>query len=214
MRRAWFVAKTLFFGLAPIVAILGIPIGGTGAIVGGLMAADSSGKFPILAGVAIGGAIGFTAVVAFISLIKGPLYLYLFVTHFSRTDSVEVRPRRTIRLNLPPSKAMVVCQEAALQIPGASLYAVGSSIDRVAAGTPLTWQTFGETMYFDVRCLPDPDRCEVIVSSRPAFPTVLVDYGINEGHVETAIAYLRKSGVIDETAGIALCPSRSDGSSI
>ncbi len=61
-------------------------------------------------------------------------------------------------------------------------------------------EDLGDVISFEVHRIDD-DRTQVKVSSRPAVPTTLVDYGKNLENVERIISFLKKQSEMAYNSG-------------
>jgi len=129
----------------------------------------------------------------FMSLILGTLNI-IFTKKSTSQDSSKatgVHQTKVLELQLPYDKTFDLCISSLDSVKG-TVKQEERSLGKVVAKTGMTWKSFGETIQFDVRKI-DNEKTQVQISSKPALPTTLVDYGRNLENVEKITEFFNKS---------------------
>lgn len=106
-------------------------------------------------------------------------------------EAMDVHHLRNVELWLPYDKVFNLCVESLRLIKKCKIQKEDISQGKIVAKASMTWKTWGDVISFDVRKI-DNDRTQVIVSSRPAVRTTLVDYGKNLENVERISSFLKE----------------------
>lgn len=105
--------------------------------------------------------------------------------------AIGVHHVRNVELQFPYDKAFNLCIESISLIKKCKIQKEDRSQGKIVAKTGMTWKTWGDVISFEVRKI-DNDRTQVLVSSRPAVRTTLVDYGKNLENVERISSFLKE----------------------
>ncbi|MFB8004405.1 hypothetical protein [Nocardia sp. NPDC056000] len=93
-----------------------------------------------------------------------------------------------IHLPRPPQQSYALAQQVLRTLP-ARIATEDATTGRITAQTPMSWQTFGETLTITVES-DTPDTSSVLIESRPRVRFTAVDYGTGRAHVERIAATL------------------------
>lgn len=115
------------------------------------------------------------------------------------TDATGVKPSQILQLRSPFENAFDVCQDSIKTLQRGKVQSMDRQKGEIKAKAGITWKSYGEIVEFNLRQLDD-DHVEVKISSKPALPTTLVDYGKNQANVETLVDYIKRHAqVVDKT---------------
>jgi hypothetical protein len=129
----------------------------------------------------------------FMSLILGFLHSWSVkrMPSGKSEEAMGVHHVRNVELRLPYDKVFNLCVESLRLITKCKIQKEDHSQGKIVAKAGMTWKTWGDIISFEVRKI-DNDRTQVMVSSRPAVRTTLVDYGKNLENVERISAFLKE----------------------
>ncbi|MFF2557015.1 hypothetical protein ACFVUS_38860 [Nocardia sp. NPDC058058] len=96
--------------------------------------------------------------------------------------------RARINLPRPPQQSYALAQQV-LRTLLARITAEDAATGRITAQTPMSWQTFGETLTITVESAT-PATSSVLIESHPRLRFTAVDYGTGRRHVEQIAATL------------------------
>ena len=129
----------------------------------------------------------------FMSLILGTLHSWSVkrILPEKPKPSMGVHHVRNLELQVSYDKVFDLCIESLNLIKRCKIRKENRPQGKIDARAGITWKTWGDVILFDVRKI-DIDRTQIIVSSRPAVRTTLVDYGKNLENVERISSFLEE----------------------
>jgi hypothetical protein len=117
---------------------------------------------------------------------------------FPLTDeTLAVRQRRTLTLDLSFEEAFRLCTESVRQLKKGEIhedtdYAAGV----ILAVKGASWKSWGEKIRFELH--PQGNQISVLVECRPALATTIADYGVSLRNMDTIVSFLLAYGTADE----------------
>lgn len=108
---------------------------------------------------------------------------------------MDVKAIRDIELKMPLDRAFDLCVESLDRIIRCNITEEDRSQGRITAKTGINWKTWGDTISLRLNRLND-NTTHVIVSSRPAARSTLVDFGKNLENVQSIISFFREKGIM------------------
>lgn len=164
---------------------MGIPFGIFMGIIYSLQYGFPSG---IVAGLFVGLFFG-----VFMSLILGLVHSWSVkrIPSGKSEKAMGVHHVRNVELRLPYDKAFNLCIESISLIKKCKIQKEDRSEGKIVAKAGMTWKTLGDLISFEVHKIEN-DRTQIVISSRPAVVTTLVDYGKNLENVERISSFLKE----------------------
>ncbi|MEV6070661.1 hypothetical protein AB0L82_29310 [Nocardia sp. NPDC052001] len=106
------------------------------------------------------------------------------------TDASDPGLSQRARIHLPrsPQQSYALAQQVLRSLP-ARITTEDAATGRITAQTPMSWQTFGETLTITVES-DTPDTSSVLIESHPRLRFTAVDYGTGRHYVERIAATL------------------------
>ena len=105
-----------------------------------------------------------------------------------QTKQKGVHQAHTLQLQIPYERAFERCQAALGSINVAKSEQLPAE-GRIKARTKISWKSFGEIVEFTLSKVND-NMTQVVITSKPALPTTLFDYGKNSENVKKICAFL------------------------
>ena len=133
----------------------------------------------------------------FMSLICGFMHSWSVkrMPYGKSEESLGVYHVRNVELRLPYDKAFNLCIESISSIKKCKIQTEDCFHGKIVAKAGSTWKTWGDVISFKARKI-DNGRTQVVVSSRPAMRTTLVDCGKNLENVERISSFLNEQSEI------------------
>ncbi|MBN1284982.1 MAG: hypothetical protein JXB47_06270 [Anaerolineae bacterium] len=131
----------------------------------------------------------------FMALLLGTLHIYR-VKSIDPDASFDVHQTQVISVEMPYDAVFELCRSAVQSIERCTILGANLRFGSITAKIGMSWWSFGEEILVEVRRGEADSKTWVSVSSKPALPTTVADYGRNLQNVRHVIHELRRAAAV------------------